>query len=519
MRAFLAGGFWAILIGGGALAAVSVLADRPVGGQPSTGPQPDITEDAQPAPELPIAQTAESEPATLPEPAEASAADMPEPEAAPEVPMTQAAEPEPAALPEPAEVLPADMPEAEAVPELPSATLATPTLEAPAPEVPAEAEVAEPEAVAADSTPPQAAILAEALAAPAVIFDLPPAVATDVPVSLPQAAQVPVMPAQEADVRIETEPAPAPVAPVEVQAEPEPEPKPAPAPAAALPQITENIPLPEPERETMPAPAQETTAALPQSAPTVRVNRPGATPDASADAAEAAPEAGDLTPLVRYAADFDYAADLPMIAVVLLDNAMIMDAPAVLSGLPFVPTIVLNASAPDVTARMRAYRDAGIEVLLQADLPQGAQPSDVETTYLAAFGLVPEAIAVFSNGTGPEAADRALTDQALRLVGDEGRGFVTLPRGLGGALRNVSADGVPVAQIARELDGAGESRDAIERALQQAALRARQSGHVILLGRATPDTLAAIRNWAQRSDPAQISLAPVSAILQAQMPE
>jgi polysaccharide deacetylase 2 family uncharacterized protein YibQ len=226
-----------------------------------------------------------------------------------------------------------------------------------------------------------------------------------------------------------------------------------------------------------------------------------------------------MSPLARYAADFDYAADLPMIAVVLLDNTMIVDAPAVLSGLPFVPTVVLNASSPDVTARMRAYRDAGIEVLLQADLPAGAQPSDVETTYIAAFDLVPEAIAVFSDGTGPEAVDRAVADQTLQLIAGEGRGFVTVPRGLGGALRNAATDGVPVANIARELDGAGESRDAIERSLQQAALRARQSGNVVLLGRTTPDTLAAIRNWAESSDPSQIALAPVSAILLEQMAE
>jgi polysaccharide deacetylase 2 family uncharacterized protein YibQ len=86
-------------------------------------------------------------------------------------------------------------------------------------------------------------------------------------------------------------------------------------------------------------------------------------------------------------------------------------------------------------------------------------------------------------------------------------------------LRNAATDGVPVANIARELDGAGESRDAIERSLQQAALRARQSGNVVLLGRTTPDTLAAIRNWAESSDPSQIALAPVSAILLEQMAE
>ncbi|WP_322889229.1 MULTISPECIES: divergent polysaccharide deacetylase family protein [unclassified Yoonia] len=500
MRAFLAGGFWAILIGGGALVTTSVLVDQPERRQPSDMPPPELAEVQPTAPVEALSEAVAPEPVVAPDPVEADPVAPVQPE------------PEPEAEPTPA-------------PEAPALAETVPISED------AEAEAAEPAAVAANSAPPQATILAEALAAPDVIFDLPSAVATDAPVSPRQAAQAPAMPAQEPDVLIETRPAPAPAAPVELaevpvdQPAPAQEPEPMPmlqpesAPAPELPQITDDIILPQPEVDTMPAPAQETTTALPQSAPSVRVNRPGTTPEAAEDAPDATPETDDLSPLVRYAADFDYAADLPMIAVVLLDNAMIIDAPAVLSGLPFVPTIVLNASAPDVTARMRAYRDAGIEVLLQADLPQGAQPADLETTYIAAFGLVPEAIAIFSDGTGPEVTDRVLADQALRLVGDEGRGFVTLPRGLGGAFRNVAANGVPIANIARELDGAGESRDAIERGLQQAALRARQSGNVILLGRATPDTLAAIRNWAARSDPAQISLAPVSAILQAQMPE
>ncbi|MBR2575623.1 MAG: divergent polysaccharide deacetylase family protein [Loktanella sp.] len=394
MRAFLAGGFWAVLVGGGALGVVSVALDPPA---PRPSPAP-VTAPVVDAPVI-----------TLPE----------------------------AVLPDPAPAMPEFVPET--VPETGPDTAAD----------------APPVAAVPDATLPQPA----AATAPAMVPDAP------VP---PQPAAVP----------------------------------------PALPDRPAG-PLPAPQAQTGPS------AALPQSTADVRVNRPRTAP--VADTEEPALEGAFAAPLLRYAADFDYAADLPMIAVVLMDNPLILDAPDILSGLPFVPTIVLNAAAPDVTARMRAYRAAGVELLLQADLPQGAQASDLETTYVAAFGLVPEAIAIFSDGTGPEAQDRVLTDQALRLIGDEGRGFVTLPRGLGGALRNIAADGVPVAQITRDLDGAGEARDAIERGLQQAALRARQSGHVVLLGRMTPDTLAAIRNWAARSDPAQISLAPVSAILLQQM--
>ncbi|WP_424180277.1 divergent polysaccharide deacetylase family protein [Yoonia sp. TsM2_T14_4] len=433
MRAFLAGGGWAVLVGGGLLGLVSVSVgpETPVVSQPPAATAQPAAVPAAPAtapvldtpvittPQVVLPDTAPAVPEIVPEPA---------PEIVPEI------------VPEPApEPLPAIVPET--VPELAPQT-------------------------AADAPPLAAAIEA---AAP------------------PPAAMTP--PAPEQDLPVATLPAPVPPALQDTPAEP--------------------LPAPQVRPQTSPS------ASLPQSTADVRVNRPRTAPAAGPE--EPALDGDLASPLLRYAADFDYAADLPMIAVVLMDNALILDAPDVLSGLPFVPTIVLNAAAADVTARMRAYRAAGIEVLLQADLPQGALPSDVETTYVGAFGLVPEAIAIFSDGTGPEAQDRMLADQALRLIGDEGRGFVTLPRGMGGALRNITADGVPVAQITRDIDGAGETRDAIERSLQQAALRARQSGHVVLLGRTTPETLAAIRNWAERSDPSQISLAPVSAILLEQL--
>jgi hypothetical protein len=458
MRAVLSGGFWAIVLGGGALAVASVVTDQPSG---ITLPLPPQTE---------IAATAEIAP----------------------------------------------------LPESPAAVAPAPVVEAPvvAPRVaePAPAPLAPPPDVAA--MPPAMTItLDDELQAPAVMADTQVTLAPDMPV-LPSAVMAaPALPAQDRLTAIPTRPAePAPVAPspADVELAGVQDSAADTAPVATLPQIAPAPPLPEPQIANPPEPLEVAPSGLPPSAAGVRVNRPGVAP-ATPVTPSALPEDADATALVRYAADFDYAADLPMLAIVLLDNAMILDAPEVLSGLPFVPTIVLNASSPDVTARMQAYRAAGIEVLLQADLPEGALPSDVETTYAAAFALVPEAIAVFSDGTGPEAGNSGLAEQIMRLTADDGRGFVSVPRGLGGSLRNAASDGVPSVTVARELDAAGESRDAIERSLQQAALRARQSGHAVLLGRTTPDTLAAIRSWANRSDPSQLSLAPVSAILMAQI--
>lgn len=266
--------------------------------------------------------------------------------------------------------------------------------------------------------------------------------------------------------------------------------------------------LPLPDIALLPAPE----AAAPEP-PDVRITRPGL-PEAAAPA-EPAPDLP--APLIRYAADFDYAADLPLVALVLLDDPAVAEAPDLIAQLPFVPSVVLDAGSPEVTARMRAYRAAGIEVIVTATLPQGARPSDVEVTYQAAFDLVPEAIAVFTDGAGP-ADDAALADQVTGLIAESGRGHVTLPRGPEAITRPAEAAMLPVAHILRDVDGAGETRDVIERNLAQMSFRARQTGSAVVLARITPETLAAITRWANRSDPAQVALVPVSAVLLGQLP-
>lgn len=324
-----------------------------------------------------------------------------------------------------------------------------------------------------------------------------------------QPPPVPTMP--DADVVIR--PDPPDVTVPDVPATPAPEPGPLEPPRESSESEATAPVLPDPP-PAVTTPADDRLPA-PAAGANVRVNRPGA---ALPVTEPELPELALAMPLIRYAADFDYAADLPLLAVVLLDDPTLPDAPALLGDLPFVPSVVLNAAAPDVTARMRAYRDAGIEVMLQAALPAGAQPSDVENTYQRAFDLVPEAIAVFSDGTGPEAGPGAVADQMMQVIGAEGRGFVTVPRGLGAMMRPAEPGDVPMTQITRDVDSNDETQAAIERGLAQVAFRARQTGEAVLLARITPDTLAALRNWANRSDPGQLSLVPVSAVLIAQLP-
>lgn len=260
-------------------------------------------------------------------------------------------------------------------------------------------------------------------------------------------------------------------------------------------------------------PPATVTSELPQTNAAVRINRPGADTEAVAEATTDETVLPDDAPaLLRFAAAFENPQDLPLISIILIDTGAVDAAPAVLSELGFVPTVAVNALAADAADAMVSYRAAGIEVAMQADLPDAAQPVDVEVAFEAAFAQLPQAAMLFSNGEGA-LQNRAVTAQVMEILAADGRGFVTVQQGLGNAARAAQQEGIPSATILRDLDGAGEDSRAITRALDQAAFRARQSGDVILLGRLTQGTVEALRAWAAEVDRETLAIAPVSAVL------
>lgn len=259
--------------------------------------------------------------------------------------------------------------------------------------------------------------------------------------------------------------------------------------------------------------------ALPQASGGVRINRPGAEPEET-ETVPTTPAEADVLPddapaLLRFAAPFEATDGLPKIAVVLVDTDAMADAAPALATLGFAPTIAINALADGAGEKMAAYRAAGLEVALQADLPSGARPADVEVAFEAAFQLLPETAMLFSLGAGA-IQDRSVTAQVMQILAADGLGFVTVQRGLSDATRAAEQAGVPAATILRDLDGANEDSGAIARALDQAAFRARQTGDVVIMGRMTPETLAALRDWAGQLDQSTLAIAPVSAILLSQ---
>lgn len=491
MKSFIHGSLWGLVVGGMGLGFASLVNEQPVFAPGPAAPQ-------LAAPQLGAVETSPTIALEVPvdeAPTFAPVAPLSvvteTPEAAPEV-VT-----EPAALPQTAQVDPVvDAPDATDDPVLESA------VDAPIPQqdtTELALAVPEDEVVVEADTPTAELAPVEDPQEPLITISEEPFV-QDAPAVVVQTT--PQEPAVTEDVT------------------PTPDLMPEPAPEAV---VVEQPPAEEPEvqqleQEAIVADADAPAAitpALPQTNTEVRINRIGvdtAEEDVATDALAEDVLPDDRSALQRFAATFENPDDLPLISVVLLDTGAADVEPSALANLGFSPTIAINALSPDAEDAMTAYRAAGLEVAIQADLPDGAQPADVEVAFEAAFAQLPEVAMLFSNGTGA-LQERAVTAQVLEILAADGRGFVTVQRGLGNAARTAEQEGIPAAPVLRDLDGAGEDSGAISRALDQAAFRARQSGDAVLLGRLTPQTIEALRDWAADLDRNALAIAPVSAVL------
>lgn len=302
----------------------------------------------------------------------------------------------------------------------------------------------------------------------------------------------------------------------------------APAPVAATPR-PQIVDAPSDNGDAVLAQVDEPAAETPQTVPTgtnrIRINRPGAAESAPTaetegdDAETALPEvAADAPAIDRFAAPFSNAGNAALLAVVLLDSGGQGIAASDIASLGMPLTVILDASMPDAVSRMSAYRAAGIEVGFQPTLPARATAVDVEVTLGAVLSTLPETIALFSDGTDGVQGSRDVSAQVVDILAAEGRGLIVVERGLGSMLRSAAQANVPAAAIARDLDTVSGGVDAIERALDQAAFRARQSGDAVLKAQASADILSALSRWAAELDQSQVALAPVSAVLKSATP-
>jgi hypothetical protein len=321
---------------------------------------------------------------------------------------------------------------------------------------------------------------------------------------------------------VETAPAPDQVPAAALAEQPEPVEAPAsaetptssetPTPAPVLPEITDNISDAEesPTRVAIGTPA----GTLTERAPAVPQGRlPSIGADTAPDAP--APMAGKSdSPLQRFAADRpDVAADLPRMAVVLIDDGTGPLGPQALDPFPFPLSFAISPDHPDAAAAARAYRALGYDVLALADLPSGATASDVETLLPAVIDSVPEAVAVLGGPLTGLQGSRAVSDQVTAVLAETGHGLVMQPKGLNTAQQLAAKAGVASATVFRDFDGQGQDTVVIRRFLDQAAFRARQEGAVIMLGRLRADTISALVLWGLQDRAASVALVPVSTVL------
>ncbi|WGW03139.1 divergent polysaccharide deacteylase family protein [Tropicibacter oceani] len=498
-RGFVMGAIWGTVVAGFGAAALSIAVGTP-GNQ--TSPLPPVPQvDQSPAPQ---ASDAAPERPVVQEP---TAADAPKAPAA--VESTQ-----PGRSPEPETGV--------TLPEQPAADLAPP-------EAPGQ--------IGTDTEPPAPPQIGEAPQAPQAVSDAPAAplsVSSDAPVVPTAQAEAPDMPAPEQALSISTDPAqpPKPAAPAPAQAE-------APAPEAAqVDQPPADDPAAIPDTPDDPAQSaedlpqlraepgeQDGAIGLGTSAGTLTDREPavpqgrlpsiGGDSDAPQDAATAgtATGLGDDSPLIRFSAPAEAAPDQPRMAIVLIDDGTGPLGPDALGSFPFPVTFAIDPAHPAPQETAAAYRDLGFEVMVLADIPEGAQASDVEVSLAGALDAVPQAIGVLEDPQGGIQGSRAISTQVTEALAASGHGLVTLPKGLNTAQQLAAKAGVPSATLFRDFDGEGQDARVIRRFLDQAAFRSRQEGAVIMLGRLRADTVSALMLWGLQDRASSVALVPVSFVL------
>jgi polysaccharide deacetylase 2 family uncharacterized protein YibQ len=217
--------------------------------------------------------------------------------------------------------------------------------------------------------------------------------------------------------------------------------------------------------------------------------------------------------LKRFAAVVETDPSLPRLAIVLIDDGTGPLGPDTLENFPFPVTFALDPGAAGAAERMAAYRALGYEVAALADLPDLAEPTDIEQLLAGAVAAVPEAVALIEAPDSSVQNTRASTEQVTAFAAGSGHGLVFLPNGLNTAEAIARRDNVPAVSVLRDFDGEGQDARTKRRFLDGAAFRARQDGSAVMLGRLTPDTLSALLLWSLQDRASSVAMVPVSAIL------
>jgi hypothetical protein len=376
----------------------------------------------------------------------------------------------PPPAPEPAEAV-ATIPEVGAATDAPTASSAGPALP--------ETAVTDPDPATSDAPPPMVAVAPSPTPDASVVAEVEP---EENRLELPQIAAP-------------ADPTPPPAAPGDVQPE-----------AANVPEtlaVGDN-------QSTLPsAPGFSDEVAG------VKVNRLpriGDTPTPTTEEPPVVPE--DQPPLIRFASAFENPEARPVMAIVLLDDGISESDRASVVGLPFPVSVALDPTAPGAPEAAAEYVAAGREVIMLAEgIPEGANASDLEVTFQAHASTLPEAVAVMDIEVGGFQANRPLATLVAPVVKGQGRGLITWDKGLNAGDQVARREGMSAGLVFRRIDPEGSDTAAIRRTLDKAAFKAGQAGRTIVVGKADPETLSALMEWALEGRGATLALAPVTAAL------
>ncbi len=354
-------------------------------------------------------------------------------------------------------------------------------IDVPAPAPEAEPTAAEPTAAPATSDPapaPSAAPATSPVTAPAAPAPAAPAPAAP--------AQDPVAPAASAQPAAETT-----------------------DPAAAKP-ATDALLDPAPA-----APATGAKVATPPAAGQA-VQTPTIAEPAAAQPSPAPAAAQSAAPLQAFAAPFAGAGGKPIFAIVVLDTGAEDIDRAVWASLPLPITFAVDPESATAAAALALYRAAGKEVVIvPKSLPKGAAAADVEQSMAAYAQMLPETVAVMSAPEGGFQDDRDMASLVVPAIGAQGRGVLLIDKGLNSAAQIAQREGIPFATIGRAIDAQGETVSTMRRVLDRAVFSAAQDGAAVVLGQTLPDTMTALTEWSVEGRASDVTLAPISALMQA----
>lgn len=253
--------------------------------------------------------------------------------------------------------------------------------------------------------------------------------------------------------------------------------------------------------------------------PDVRVGRlptVGGESASGADTAISDPEGGTpkLGALARYAVPFMPKGNKPLFAVILIEAAEGGLDRASLATFSFPVTFALDPARAGASEAAREFHQAGFEVIsLAGDLPEGATPQDVEVNLAAWQRAIPQAVAVMDPAEGGFGTSRPPLRALMDVLKQAGQGVISYDSGLNTVEQLAEAADVPSALVFRRLDARRENAATIRRYLDRAAFKAARDGHVVMVGHTYPETVTALFQWMLEGKGAEVTMAPISAIL------